>query len=428
MPAAISAAASTAPATLETNNISTTSTSILSESHKITTPTKPVITQTCQILSEQVLNQPLFNCFGTSREIRKIEKLFDKMPVNNQIQRDAIKQRYLYILNETRNRSILYSRFYYFGHLIVTVGSLIVPALLSIQYTSTNSTKSLNNFDEQIYWVTWGISLLVTIFNGILTLFGVDKKYFTLQVMLEKLKSEGYQFFALSGRYTDKNSRIPQITPKYDSQIILFSYQIERIIQKQIENEFSKEVEDDTNKKKDDQKNHIYSLHSPDEMKNDSQISESKPPSYNSVTKQEKDITSPNNFNNTDNVDNNSNSDNGCNNNLHIDYDRFLRNFILHTQLINSKTSDPPIDSGDEDDRSSNITYSIEETNDIEEGVLQSQEPQESQESHGKNIIINPTIKRKIKSKSLPQKPIVLSVKPITTIKSKQPHKSFENI
>lgn len=180
-------------------------------------------------------------------EIDHLDFLLDNISNSREIERYAIKTRYITILRNTASRSRLYSRFYHGGHFIVTVGSLIVPALLSIQFTSTNS-MSATQFQEIIYWATWVLSLMVTIANGILTLFKVDKKYNLLQIMLQKLKSEGYQFVSLTGRYSIKNNS-PNLSNStnspnpYDSQLNVFSYQVEKIIQKQIDDEYYKTPE-----------------------------------------------------------------------------------------------------------------------------------------------------------------------------------------
>jgi hypothetical protein len=76
---------------------------------------------------------------------------------------------------------------FYTSRLIVTIGSILVPAFLSIQ----GSGATLHH--AEIYWTTWIISLLVTIFNGILILFKIDRKYYFLNALglfMSKVKLE----------------------------------------------------------------------------------------------------------------------------------------------------------------------------------------------------------------------------------------------
>ena len=121
------------------------------------------------------------------------------------------------------------------GHFIITVGSLFVPALLSIQNSNTSTLISAN-FSAQMYWATFIVSLLVTIFNGILTLFKIDKKFYFLTTTLERLRTEGWQYFGLTGRYSNTGST-------HANQFIYFTHQIEKIKMKQVEEEYYKSDE-----------------------------------------------------------------------------------------------------------------------------------------------------------------------------------------
>ena len=151
------------------------------------------------------------------------------------VQKQIIITRYLSILENFQRRSRNYSYLFFSGHFIITVGSLFVPALLSIQ----NSDKSFtgNNVTVEVYWATFVISLLVTIFNGVLTLFKIDKKYYFLNTTLERLRSEGWQYFSLTGRYASHNNSQPTT---HANQFLYFTHYIEKIKMKQVEEEYYK--------------------------------------------------------------------------------------------------------------------------------------------------------------------------------------------
>jgi hypothetical protein len=121
------------------------------------------------------------------------------------------------------------------------VGSLFVPALLSVQNSDSRFTYSGSNFTVQVYWATFVISLLVTIFNGILTLFKIDKKYYFLNTTLERLRSEGWQYFGLTGRYS--GHLIGHNVPTHSNQFVYFTHYIEKIKMKQVEEEYYKAEE-----------------------------------------------------------------------------------------------------------------------------------------------------------------------------------------
>ena len=72
---------------------------------------------------------------------------------------------------------------------------------------------------------------MVTISNGFLQLFSLDKNYFSYSMVVEQLKTEGWQFFGLSGKYEDY--------PDHQSAYKTFSKSVESIKRKQIDQEFS---------------------------------------------------------------------------------------------------------------------------------------------------------------------------------------------
>lgn len=116
------------------------------------------------------------------------------------------------------------------SRIIITVGSLIVPALLSIQGATI--------LNVQIYWSTWVISLLVTICNALMALFKFDKRYYYLHTVLEKLTSEGWQYIELTGKYSGYNT--PGVSATHDNQFVYFCHAIEKTRMKQVEEEYYK--------------------------------------------------------------------------------------------------------------------------------------------------------------------------------------------
>jgi len=75
------------------------------------------------------------------------------------------------------------------------------------------------------------LSLSVTASNGFLQLFSLDKNYFEYAITTEQLKTEGWQYFQLSGKYDDYESHKEAYRP--------FCKSIENIKRKQVEKEFS---------------------------------------------------------------------------------------------------------------------------------------------------------------------------------------------
>jgi len=153
------------------------------------------------------------------------------------VQKQIIQTRYINMLEHVKKRVTHYSRIFYVSHLMITVGSLIVPALLSVQ----NSSSLPTDYSTRIYWTTFVISLLVTTCNAILALFKIDKKYYFLNTTLERLRTEGWQYVGLTGRYSGHLTTGMQ--PTHENQFVYFTHQIEKIKMKQVEEEYYKSDE-----------------------------------------------------------------------------------------------------------------------------------------------------------------------------------------
>jgi hypothetical protein len=177
-------------------------------------------------------------CFCTKyRDRSDFQNILPELQLTN-VQKEIIKTRYLHILENFQRRTRNYSIVFFFGHFIITVGSLLVPALMSIQNSDKDMTFSGINFPVHMYWATFVISVLVTTFNGVLTLFKVDKKYYFLNTTLERLRSEGWQYFSLTGRYS--GHLIQHQQPTHANQFMFFTHYVEKIKMKQVEEEYYK--------------------------------------------------------------------------------------------------------------------------------------------------------------------------------------------
>lgn len=159
--------------------------------------------------------------------IQLIKNLHELTPV----QRDTLIIRYKTTERVLTDRARFYGRTFHWTRGTVTIGSLFVPALLSIQYnTIVNS--------DAVYWVTWLISLLVGICNGVISQYKLDKKYYFLHSILEILHSEAWQYLALSGRYS--NGMHGYAVATHQNQYVYFFHSLERIMMKQVEEEYYK--------------------------------------------------------------------------------------------------------------------------------------------------------------------------------------------
>lgn len=102
---------------------------------------------------------------------------------------------------------------------LVTIAGVLVASLISLEKV----VESPNI----MFWITWGLSIALTIANKLLYVYNIHKKYVLGIIMLEKYYSEGWSFISGIGRYDDYN---------FDSRFKLFTSRIERLKMKSLEN------------------------------------------------------------------------------------------------------------------------------------------------------------------------------------------------
>ena len=134
-----------------------------------------------------------------------------------------LKARFLQIMRKYKSYSYYYIISYDFGRFIVTIGSISIPALLSTE-----------NYIDKVtaFWLVWSISLLVSLINGYITLYKLDKKYYSNITIIEKLSCEFWQYMALCGKYSGSYGHN---SPSHENQFIFFANNVERIQIKNIE-------------------------------------------------------------------------------------------------------------------------------------------------------------------------------------------------
>jgi hypothetical protein len=163
------------------------------------------------------------------------------------------QQRYLNLIKDYKLRSSRYTISFHSLRIIVGVGSLLVPALLSIQQINVSADKCTDDrrqMEEVLFWCAWVLSLLVTMSNGLFTLMKVDKKYYFIHTLLEQLRSEGWQFLTMTGRYDIYRNMDASGNIDHDKGFPLFCYMVEKIKMHQVEEEYYKLTDDYTKQEK----------------------------------------------------------------------------------------------------------------------------------------------------------------------------------
>ena len=159
----------------------------------------------------------------------RVSEIIKNLKLSSKSDNEIIKNRFLYEVVMYESKRDKTKKYYNGFRFVVTVGSILLPAILSIG--QMDPTKLPKNFDNVSYWSSWFISLTVTVCNGFVQLFSLDKNYYTYSIIVEQLKTEGWQYFQLSGKYND--------SPDHETAFKFFCKSVENIKKKQIEQEFS---------------------------------------------------------------------------------------------------------------------------------------------------------------------------------------------
>jgi hypothetical protein len=207
-------------------------------SNDITEPQEEVISTPKVADISGVISFPKDNLVKLDKEEMKLVQMSDTelvriikaLPGLTPLQIRIIELRYCNLIIILRKRLFYIDVFYHTSRAFISLGSVAIPALLSIQ----SPTAPHSSID--LYWLTWTISLIVTILHNFTSLFRFDKKFFGLHGTFERLKSEGWQFLELSGHYSGHHGPYP---PTHENQFIYFVNAVERISARQVQEEYN---------------------------------------------------------------------------------------------------------------------------------------------------------------------------------------------
>ena len=185
-------------------------------------------------MSENNSNEEYNNSYAN-----QVNEIINTLELDSETDRSILKSRFLSEVINYEKRKLKTKKYYNIFRFIVTTGSILLPAILSLG--QMEPAKLPAHFDQISYWASWTISLMVTASNGFLQLFSLDKNYFEYALTTEQLKTEGWQFFQLSGKYEDDES--------HKEAYKVFSKSIENIKRKQVEKEFPGKADVNKNKK-----------------------------------------------------------------------------------------------------------------------------------------------------------------------------------
>jgi hypothetical protein len=155
---------------------------------------------------------------------KRINPLIDNTKLSK-YRRNILKKRYtkLVIYYENYANNIRWK--YNTCRIIISVGSMILPTLQTIQ-----NNENVSFIKNEIFWAAIGTSLSVMISNNLISMFSLDRRYIMYAVTAEKLKSVGWKYFELSDIFSNKSHK---------DNWVLFWNEVEKIKKLQVIAEFT---------------------------------------------------------------------------------------------------------------------------------------------------------------------------------------------
>jgi hypothetical protein len=115
---------------------------------------------------------------------------------------------------------------YYTLRLVTIIGGVVLPGLVSLNINNTNVNLS-DKVKTALIWSTFGLSQFVAASAAIEEFFHYGERWRHYRRTVESLKTQGWQFFQLSGPYERYGD--------HEMAFTIFARQIEDIIQRDVE-------------------------------------------------------------------------------------------------------------------------------------------------------------------------------------------------
>jgi hypothetical protein len=125
----------------------------------------------------------------------KIYKIITNLPSITNYEKNLILLRFTNILTYCSRKYNRISKLYNLSQIFLIACSIINPALLSININTNNPYYNL------IFWIVWGLQLMVSLITGYISLYKWDKKNFLFNIYKTKINQEIWFFIGLTGKY-----------------------------------------------------------------------------------------------------------------------------------------------------------------------------------------------------------------------------------
>lgn len=155
---------------------------------------------------------------------KRVNPLIDNIKLSR-YKRNILKKRYTKLVIFYENYAANIRLKYNACRVVISVGSMILPTLQTIQ-----NNENVAFIKDEIFWAAIATSLSVMIANNLISMFSLDRRYIMYAVTAEKLKAIGWKYFELSDIFSNKT---------HIENWILFWNEVEKIKKLQVIAEFS---------------------------------------------------------------------------------------------------------------------------------------------------------------------------------------------
>ena len=138
------------------------------------------------------------NLCNKNKTHNNLEEIIDQLDIEK-IEKNIIKLRYINELDELKSGSKSSTGIYNISNFFLTTLSIILPGIMSIQKINTK-------YENILFWSSWGMSVGITLLNGYIKLFKIDRNYYFYNYNYEKYVSEGWNYIELGGVYNSKDT------------------------------------------------------------------------------------------------------------------------------------------------------------------------------------------------------------------------------
>ena len=155
---------------------------------------------------------------------KRINPLIENIKLSK-YKRNILKKRYSKLVVYYDNYAANIRWKYNTCRIVISIGSMILPTLQTIQ-----NNENVAFIKDEIFWAAIATSLSVMISNNLISMFALDRRYIMYAVTAEKLKAVGWKYFELSDIFSNKT---------HIENWILFWNEVEKIKKLQVMSEFT---------------------------------------------------------------------------------------------------------------------------------------------------------------------------------------------